>query len=130
MLLAEVWWEGKLRSVAVALARRKHRGRYRDALCELANRIAVLELVPYHSTGFSSRSLLKKLASARHAKDHASWIQDKPLSKRPLIVVTRSVAAWGLVPGSSAVVYSRGLSKGASLGPNSPEGRAILARRT
>ena len=42
------------------------------------------------------------------------------------MVVTRAVTDWGLESGPNVIAYSPRQARGASLGPDSPGGRAIL----
>ena len=119
------WWEGKLRKLAIILARKKYEGCYLDALRELANRVAAIELVPYHSAGFNHHSLLDRLASVKCAQ---RYVQEASRSKRRLIVVTRKAASWGLSASKNVIINSRRFTRGASLGPDTPGGKAILAR--
>ena len=45
------------------------------------------------------------------------------------VIVTRQVEAWKLPKGlPNLISYGRGLARGASLGPDTPGGRAILAQ--
>jgi hypothetical protein len=44
------------------------------------------------------------------------------------IIVTRQAASWKLPKADNIVVYQSGLTRGASLGPNTPGGKAILSR--
>jgi hypothetical protein len=123
------WWERKLRNVATILAKTRYPGRYRDALCELSNRIAALELVPYHSSAFNGGKIVDDLPSALCAKGHAlTYVQKRASSGLALVVAMRNVSAWGLPDQPGLVSYPPPLSRGASLGSNTPGGKAILAR--
>ena len=63
------WWEGKLHDIAATIANRKYKGRYFDALRELSQRIAAIELVPYHSIAFKEHRLVRLLPSTAQARD-------------------------------------------------------------
>jgi hypothetical protein len=119
------WWEGKLRKIAIILARKKYEGCYFKALRELANRVAAIELVPYHSAGFSHHSLLDRLASVKSAQ---RFVQDASRSKCRLIVVLRGAATWGLSTGKNVIINPPGFTRGANLGPNTQGGKAMLAK--
>ena len=113
------WWEKKLRGVAQIVAREQFRGNYSRALADLAERVASLELVPYHSASFSRAA---ELASTKAVRKFA---QEASIDRT--IVVTRAVKDWGITNGPNVISYDAGQARGASLGPKSLGGRAILA---
>jgi hypothetical protein len=125
-----VWWEKKLRGVATIIADEKYQGRYLDALRDLSNRMACVELVPYHSASFKAHPLICDLPSVKMARAFVreSLVPDARAGGRTLIV-TRQEKAWN-VPARprNLVVYRRGQTRGASLSPRSEGGRAILRR--
>jgi hypothetical protein len=124
------WWEGKLREVITRIARENYNCNYRDALKDIANRIAAIEMIPYHSASFSAWSLLNKLPSAQMAKLYAREVLGRPADagEKKLIIVTRRGPDWGLADSENVVVYKRAETRGASLGPRSRGGSAILRR--
>lgn len=113
------WWEKKLRGVAQIVAREKFRGDYSRALADLARRVACLELVPYHSASYRRAAELTSTKAVRGFAQEAS--RDRT------IVVTRAVKDWGIKKGPNMISYGAKQARGASLGPNSLGGRAILA---
>ena len=115
------WWESKLRKVTCIIAREKFKGNYSKALADLAKRIASLELVPYHSKSFSGST---QMASARAARRFAKEASSNP---GRTIIVTRAVGDWDVGDGPNIITYQRGQTRGASLGPESRGGRAILS---
>lgn len=121
------WWEEKLRGVATCIANRKHFS-YLNALRELSRRIAAIELVPYHSISFRDHRLIKDLASVRRAKEYAQDLRSKALLTKCSIIITRKVKEWGLrrMRNGRVVLYSPALARGASLGPKTKGGQAIL----
>lgn len=125
------WWEGKLRDIASIIANRKYKGRYLDALRELSQRIAVIELVPYHSIAFKEHRLVRVLPSTAQARDLARLdLVKRAFSGRVLVIPMRKVAAWGLPATKcpSVVPYATAQSRSASLSSRSPGGQAILKR--
>ena len=125
------WWEGKLHDIAATIANRKYKGRYFDALRELSQRIAAIELVPYHSIAFKDHRLVRLLPSTAQARDFVlSNLLKRAASGEVLLIAMRKVAAWGLAttkcPG--VVRYATGQSRCASLRSTSVGGRAILER--
>ena len=113
------WWEKKLRGVAQIVAREEFQGDYPRALADLARRVACLELVPYHSASYRRAT---ELASTRAVRRFA-----QEASRDRTIVVTRAVKDWGIRTGPNVIFYDAKQARGASLGPNSSGGRAILA---
>ena len=113
------WWEKKLRGVAQIVAREKFRGNYSRALADLARRVACLELVPYHSASYRPAADLASTKAVRRFAQEAS--RDRT------IVVTRAVKDWRISKGPNVISYDAKQARGASLGPNSLGGRAILA---
>lgn len=125
------WWERKLRPVARKIAHERYDGNYREALRALSERVASIELVPYHSTRFAGHKLLQSLPSARCAR---RYVQDVLLPQAEAdkisIIVTRQVGEWGLKgnPQRSIVHYTGGETRAASLGPDTTGGMEILRR--
>ena len=112
------WWESKLRKVAQLVAGHWFDGDYPEALADLARRVACLELVPYHSKSFRGTTDIASANAVRRFAEQAS--RDRK------IVITRAVKEWGLESGPNVIEYGREQARGASLGPDSPGGRAIL----
>jgi hypothetical protein len=125
-----VWWEKKLRDVTTAIAERKFKGRYLDALRYLSGKLACLELVPYHSSSFRAHALIKQLPSVKIAQKFVreSLAPDANADRRTLIV-TRQARAWGLPTDTNNLeIYEGGHTRGASLSTKSKGGKAILQR--
>lgn len=114
------WWDKQLRDIAKIIANEKFDGHYGQTLNFLKQNIAVLELVPYHSQVFGGPT---NLPSAKIARQAAHEIAANP---NRTIIVTRQVKTWDLPDQSNIIKYTAGQSRGASLGPNSPGGTAIL----
>lgn len=122
------WWEKKLRDVITVIAAEKFKGRYLHALRDLSARLAHVELVPYHSPSFRSHALIDDLPSVKAA---SQFVRDSLVPAAndgtKTIIVTRQEAAWGLPKATkNLVIYRGGQTRGASLGPGTPGGRAIL----
>jgi hypothetical protein len=119
------YWEGKLRQVALEIATEKFNGCYLDALKELSRRVAVLQLVPYHSRSFGS---VKDLASTREAQHFAKELANRAREGRATMIVLRAREQWRLRGGRNVVVYAASLARASSLGPTTRGGKAILKR--
>jgi hypothetical protein len=125
-----VYWHRKFGGLIDAVASTRRWSR-RKSLELVANRIAIIELVPYHSASFRlPRSLLGKLHSVRLARSFVHKVLlPRAKNGRVLLVCTRAAKRWGLGRGSGALLYNRpGEARGASLSPHSRGGKAILER--
>jgi len=123
------WWEGKLRQTVRVIADKHFDGRYLDALRDVAHRVAQIELVPYHSSAFGGHALIEKLESVRVARRYVHDVLVPAARKgAKTIIVTPQAEAWGVKRGRGVVIYKGGQTRGASLGPDTPGGKAILRR--
>ena len=125
-----MWWERKLRKVLRKIADKNHKGSYIDAMRSLSRRLACVEIVPYHSLKFKNSSFLHELPSVKAAK---SFVRKTLLpgleSDNRTLIVTRQSKEWGLEKlDGKVIVYEGGQTRGASLGPSTEGGRAILSR--
>lgn len=114
------WWQRKLGEVAQVIAKEHFQGHYGQALRSLASRIAVIELMPYHSMTFGG---LTNLPSTNAALE---FVRGVAAAGDRTIVVTRKSRQWDLPTASNVVTYTGGQARGASLSPRSDGGRAIL----
>ncbi len=124
------YWQGKFDNIAQALAEKK-KITYREALRHLAQNVACLELMPYHSKSFGSGSLLKQLPSASVMCKYVKEILvPKARSNKAIIVVTRGVRNWDLSKDEheNIVVYKGGEPRAAHLTLKSRGGKAIATR--
>jgi hypothetical protein len=122
-----IWWGRKFREVARAVADHKFRGRYLDALRDLSKRVASLELVPYHSVSFADHRAVRHLPSAKQARLFACGeLANGAASEHATVIITRRLKDWDAPQDKKIVQYPRQLWRGASLGTNTPGGKAIL----
>jgi hypothetical protein len=123
-----MWWEKKLRSVIRRIVAEKFDGSYLDAMRNLSQRLACIELVPYHSASFNANKLVKVLPSARAARDFVyKTLLPKARRGKVTLIVTRKVKEWGL-PKAHVVTYTGGHTRGAHMSVGSMGGKAILKR--
>lgn len=124
------WWEKKLRRILQLVAKERCRDRYLDALKLLSRRMAAIEIVPYHSRGFGSRALIEKLPSAVVAKKFIEHDLVKKAKKGELtLVITRQATLFDLPKDcKDIVVYEGRHARGASLGPETRGGSAMVRR--
>jgi hypothetical protein len=119
------WWSRKLQSV-VAEAARRWGCEFSEAARRISQRIAVLELFPYHSKHFALGSIAGVLPSCQAAVKLAQAIGDDPAKT---IIIARKRTLWGVEhDGDRRIVFSAGQERGAHLSADSDGGRAILRR--
>lgn len=119
---------GKLGDVANALA--NERGSSLDEVwTEMARRIAVLQVVPYRSKTFDSKTCSIQAMSCRQAVELAAWLA---FHSNKLVIAMRALSAWGFQFPSShrnLIAYDpKGEARGASLSLSSRGGGPILER--
>jgi hypothetical protein len=121
------WWHGKLQGVIRELSASWDVS-FSDARREVANRLAVLELVPYHSA--NSRPAMKvarQLTSVKLALDYVKSILLPRVNAGDLaLIVTRQVSMWKLGKKSGAVLYTGNEARAAHLTPASSGGQRII----
>ncbi len=97
---------------------------------EISQRLAVLQMMPYHSEAFNANKLTQELPSAQIAKDYVqSVILPKAKAGKALLIVARQVRNWGFLPEDASeniIIYSRGESRGANVSSGSRGGKAII----
>src|SRR5689334_14220971 len=122
------WWEGKLRGIIETLAERHFKSSYRKALEFTSQRVASIELIPYHSKKFGYWRMLGKMPSAVMAQETASSIVQDVRVRKGCVVVTRQISAWKLPMTDSVVCYGPAEARAAHLTPGSRGGSVILDR--
>lgn len=116
------WWTSRLSGTLRRIADRHHGGDHLAATCSLSQRLAAVELVPYHSRAFAWRSTFERLPSTTEARRFVSKLVEEG-SKT--VIVSRAVKRWGVRPRPPLVVDAGG-GRTAWFGPESAAGRAIL----
>lgn len=124
------YWEEKLRNVIRKIADQLFVGSYFRALEFVSKHLALLELVPYHSTKFSSHTLIDQLESAKQARKFLhSYLIPRALAGETTIIATRQVKVWDLPENNQNIItYDAFQARGANLGPDTAGGKAILAK--
>ncbi|MGH8477045.1 MAG: hypothetical protein ACRER2_14955 [Methylococcales bacterium] len=93
-----VWWERKFRKVIVEVVKNRQID-YLAAIKKLSQRIACIDLVPYHSVSFNHKSAYSSLASVKAACDYV----EKRLSNdsnQCKFVIPRGEGHWGKASGN------------------------------
>ena len=97
---------------------------------ELAKRLAVLEVFPYHSEADSARSLVEKLPSSQVAREFVhNYLVPKAQRGDILLVVPRAKTQWGVREediSGNIVVHGQGLNASGLLTPGTPGGQSII----
>jgi len=119
------WWEKKLRKVIKRVAKDHCDGSYAAALYLLSQRMAAIEIFPYHSRVFKAASLRAKLPSADVAKSFVQRQLPRAQRGEVSIIVSRGVKTVGISDHELAN-YDPKLARGAALGPGTPGGSAII----
>ena len=84
-------------------------GSYQNALSLLAQNVACLELLPYHSKSFGSHSLIGKLPSTVAMLEFAREVLlGRAERDDVLVIVTRGVRYWKLPEQKNVILYKRG----------------------
>lgn len=111
--------------LAMAIAENKTCS-YRQALSEIARRVCVLQLVPYHSAVFAlPRRMLDGLQSTALAK--AFVREHLPSRSSVLVIATRKADHWALPERSNIVCYEGSETRAAHLSPGSRGGKELAS---
>jgi hypothetical protein len=121
------YWVSKLDSVINEVSHIR-KCNYTTALHELANRIAVFELIPYHSKSYR---LKKKVEDSLSSKNEMlnyvnSNLVTKAKKNKAIIIVTRKVSQWNLPDDNNIIKYNNSEARSAHLTANSRGGQAII----
>lgn len=112
------WWERKFRSIATKLVETKAQPDHFSAFQEISQRVAAIELSPYHSISRPDLGLIGGLPSTVAAREFvASDLLPRVAEGRAIVLVTRSGADWNLSfpkDRSGVYVYGKGQARSAS----------------
>lgn len=123
------WWHKKL-AFTIDEISKKNETDYANARKCLSQKIASIELVPYHSTSFYDPiGWAKKLESAKLARKFVNeYVVPKVQRNEAILIATRKVKEWNLPEHNNIIVYSSSEARSAHLSPASRGGRAIIER--
>ena len=120
------WWHAKLASVIQHLAG-KWAVPFAAARARLAQELASIELVPYHSPSFRAGGWIRQLRSVALAQAFVHNIVVPRVRRgKAILIVTRQAKAWNLPKHRRIIRYSGQQARAAHLTPESPGGQAIL----
>jgi hypothetical protein len=128
------FWDKKLFKIIEAVAdamnekrKQKNNISIAEARKWVGDRVASLELIPYHSAIAPTARWVKELRSVKLAQEFAkNTICPSVESGDVVAVVLRGVKRWDLQNPKGIVKYEGGLARSASLQPHSEGGKAIL----
>ena len=119
------WWEKKLRGVIRQVAREYCGGSYSAALHLLSQRLAAIEIFPYHSRTFKAVSLREDLPSVHAARRFVQSLVPRARQEEVAIIVSRGIKAVG-IDDHELANHDPKLVRGASLGVDTLGGKAII----
>jgi hypothetical protein len=121
------WWHGKLAAVVGQLAK-EWAVPFAEARARLGQKIASIELLPYHSASFrDSGGWLRELHSVALARAFVHEVVVPRVERGEAVaIVTRQAAVWNLPDHPGVIRYSGYEARAAHLSPGSPGGKAIL----
>jgi len=121
------YWERKLQDIANTL-RQRLRITYQQALSQLREKVACLELFPYHSRKFGASALLDDLPSVQTMIAYVhEVVVPKAQGREATVVVTRGVKHWKLPNRGhkNIILYEGAATRAAHLTLDSEGGEAI-----
>ena len=123
------YWDRKLKRVMEALAASKGMS-LADARSTLGSKLAVVQLVPYHSPASNQKAL--QLSSVDLAKDFVRRrVAKRVRAQKAIVIAARKVEIWDqclpdLGEEHGIIRYTASEARSASLSPDSSGGHAIL----
>lgn len=126
-LAAADYWRKKFKRILLTL-QEEHRYSYQGAAQLLAQNVACIQLVPYHSKNYDlPRKISQNLAAKQMTLDYVKQVLvPKAEAGEATIIVMRGVKAWGLSNHKNVINYQGSEPVAANLTPQASQ--AILAR--
>lgn len=123
-----IYWQKKLRGFTNHLS--LHLSLlYRESLKLIAQKVAVLQLIPYHSKNEPPAQLWKKLASVRAMQAYVkNVLVEKAVKGDVIIIATRKVKEWDLPEHINIVKFNSQESRGVHLSPTTKGGDLIIQK--
>ena len=121
------YWTKKLKAV-IEKIKNGDKVSWLEAQKKLSKKIAVLELIPYHSKIFRlDDKIINQLSSVRDIKNYAKdKIVAKARDNKCLLIIIRSSKRWDIKPEENIIVYSNPEARRGSLGENSKGYKEII----
>ena len=119
------YWQKKLHDIVRALAKRSSIT-YQEALSRVQEKIACLELFPYHSKNFGAHKLLDELPSVLTMIEFVhDMVFPRVQNGELTVIVTRGAKYWKLPPHEKIIQYEGTETRAAHLTLDSKGGKAI-----
>lgn len=125
------WWTRKLAGLATEIQREAGLSKS-EAFQRIARRVATLELIPYHSKSLGIGAFERSLASYEAARGAVRGLLSSDGKGSPRVIVTRGARHWiddierRAAESRGWIIYSPWQARGASLGPSTAGGAALL----
>lgn len=125
------WWAKKFAGLATEVQRQAGLSKTK-AFKRIAQRVATMELVPYHSRSLGITKFERSLASYHAARDAIRRLLRAKGDGLPSVIITRGAGHWIDAASRPAaeqkgwIIYSAGQARGASPGPGTEGGAALL----
>jgi hypothetical protein len=124
-----MYWHKKMGGLIQEIKKRNG-GSFSKARHYLANRMASIELIPYHSQTFKAKgNFIRDIPSANLAREYVkNTIIPRVKEGKAIVIATRQHKNWGLPKKLSGVIQydGPGEAQSAHLTPGSKGGKAIL----
>ncbi len=119
------WTERKLKDLICHVKETNENYSYSDALKHVSKKVAIIQLVPYHSKSFGLGKRMMKMESVNRIKKFVkNDIIKKAEKDKACIIQTRSISEWNLNlhkdNTKNIIIYDRGQRRSASLSEKSP----------
>lgn len=124
------YWESRLRPYVAALQQHRALSSYQDALAAMGRRLAVLELVPYHSRRWCiPGSTVRRLPSAQLAVAYAhDVLVPRARTGAAMLIVVRGHKFWRMPRGCNIFAERHSFNRGGFFIRNAAADRALRDR--
>lgn len=121
------YWENKLRDIIKENSKIK-RINYVGSTKEIAQKVALLELIPYHSISYRLSEKVEEQVESRNVMKEfvKDYVYKKVQNDKACIIITRKVKIWDLPNHKNIIAYEGGETRGAHLTSKSRGGLKIL----
>lgn len=121
------YWTSKLWGI-IETVQRERGGSLQDALAVMAKKVAVLQLVPYHSAEFRlSPKAVARLRSVQLIRQFVQgYLYERVCRGECQVIVARQIREWGLPEHPDIVQFSSSEARGAHFTAKKRAGQALL----
>jgi hypothetical protein len=121
------YWENKLNDIIKENSKIKNIN-YIDSTREISQKVALLELIPYHSLSYQLSGKIEAQVESKNIMKNfvKDYVYKKVLNNNACIIITRKVKIWDLPNHNNIIAYEGGETRGAHLTSQSRGGHKIL----